>query len=63
MRVDIYSKAFQGLFKKAGIVSEKLENGQFVLKHGFSLTLFQGVRHTFAYQYLLSRINGDCACP
>lgn len=28
-----------------------------------SLTLSEGVLHTFAYQYLLSRINGDCACP
>lgn len=28
-----------------------------------SLTRFQGVLHTFPYQYLLSRINGDSACP
>jgi len=27
------------------------------------LTRSEGVLHTFAYQYLLSRINGDCACP
>jgi hypothetical protein len=28
-----------------------------------SLTYFQGLLHTFATSYLLSRINGDCACP
>jgi len=27
------------------------------------LTRSEGVLHTFVYQYLLSRINGDCACP
>jgi hypothetical protein len=28
-----------------------------------SLTLSERLLHTFAYQYLLSRINGDSACP
>ena len=28
-----------------------------------SLTLSERLLHTFVHQYLLSRINGDSACP
>jgi hypothetical protein len=65
MRLGIIP-AFQGSFRKAGIVSESPKPGNPWLKRGsskISLTLSERLLHTFAYQYLLSRNNGDCACP